>query len=112
MQPEATTTDEEQPPVTELELRQTHVPRRPEWTCRRCEQDWPCRVQRAHLILLFDGVAGASLMRYMAVYLAEAHQDRPEISELDLAKRFLAWCPVEPEARETTHPPEWRQGRV
>ncbi|WP_433459674.1 hypothetical protein [Micromonospora sp. CA-248212] len=70
-----------------------HVPRRPEWTCRSCEQDtpWPCAPARVRLAEAY-GRDRIGLSMYVGSLHAVAVIELPAIPAGELYERFVSWA--------------------
>lgn len=69
-----------------------HLPVRPSWRCRSCDQPWPCRPARLALVGEF-GARSTGLRIQLATYLEPVARDQPQITPADLYRRFIAWLP-------------------
>ncbi|MEO3816401.1 hypothetical protein [Plantactinospora sp. B24E8] len=75
-----------------------HPPRRPTWTCRTCENDWPCAAARVKLPAEFR-LDPLALFVYLGICLYEATADlctlnpNPGPDPIVLHARFLGWVP-------------------
>jgi hypothetical protein len=76
-----------------------HTPRRPTWTCRACQLDWPCDTAKAALREEYR-LDPLALFVYLGMTLQEAAQDlyklnpNPGPDPVELHARFMAWVPV------------------
>ncbi|MDQ7910767.1 flavin reductase [Phytohabitans sp. ZYX-F-186] len=71
-------------------MSEQHVPRRPEWTCQVCGQEWPCPPART--MLAEEHVRDrVSLGVYMAVQLGHAAGELNCASSSELYRRFVEW---------------------
>jgi hypothetical protein len=69
---------------------ETHVPVRPQWTCRCCGLQWPCLVAR--VTVASQESSDVALRQRMATHLHEAAWDLgAKITPEQLWQRFLAW---------------------
>lgn len=67
-----------------------HMPRRPQWDCQACEQDWPCDPARMRLAEEF-GASRVSLAMYVGGLLDVALAELPTVATADLYERFVSW---------------------
>lgn len=70
-----------------------HLPRRPEWDCRTCDQrgtPWPCEPARAGLAEAY-GQNRVGLAMYVGSLLFVAAAELPAPSAAELYQRFVAW---------------------
>ena len=65
-----------------------HLPDRPSWRCRVCDQAWPCELAKAGLRQTLDPV---SLGIYAGAQLYAATGDLPGVAPEELWDRFVAW---------------------
>lgn len=65
-----------------------HMPRRPWWSCRHCQAEWPC--ESAKLALARE-MSPTALAIYMTVQMGESIKDLPTAQPGALWERFLAW---------------------
>jgi hypothetical protein len=65
-----------------------HLPRRPWWTCRSCQELWPCIPARE---ALGEQMRTSALAIFMTTKLNEAVRDMPGAAPGALWRRFLAW---------------------
>ncbi|MEV4388318.1 flavin reductase [Micromonospora sp. NPDC049580] len=66
-----------------------HLPRRPEWTCLTCEQEWPCDPARMRLAEAY-GDNRISLSMYLASLLYVALPEMPQTPSAELHERLPA----------------------
>ncbi|GAB3950380.1 hypothetical protein GCM10027614_50720 [Micromonospora vulcania] len=76
----------------ESRLADLHVPQRPEWTCRSCEQDtpWPCAPARVRLAEAY-GRDRVGLSMYLGSLLVVVIAELPAIAPDELFERFVSW---------------------
>ena len=70
-----------------------HMHVRPQWTCRICEQAWPCDSAKASLLAEYR--AFPSLLKiYLSAQMYDALDDLTTNGEVppNLYERFLAWA--------------------
>ncbi|MEV4212908.1 flavin reductase [Micromonospora sp. NPDC049662] len=67
-----------------------HLPRRPQWDCLACEQDWPCDPARVRLAEAY-GDNRINLAMYVGSLLFVATAELPDADPADLHERFVAW---------------------
>lgn len=67
-----------------------HVPQRPAWICRGCQQPWPCEPARGRILAEFDGTP-VSLALYVAGQFAAAAAELPHERAGDLYARIVGW---------------------
>jgi hypothetical protein len=68
-----------------------HSPRRPDWMCECCGQDWPCPPAKVELSEAY-GVHRVDLAVHMAVQLGHAAGDLlTSVTTRELYERFIAW---------------------
>ncbi|MEQ4300770.1 hypothetical protein ABNF97_05135 [Plantactinospora sp. B6F1] len=70
--------------------RRAHLPRRPDWTCAGCGEDWPCPHQQARFLVRYQHNRLA-LLSHLGRYAALAATDLPDLSPEELSTRFLGW---------------------
>ena len=74
-----------------------HAPDRPQWTCRDCQEEWPCEARRKELIA--DLVTPAQIRVTLSVYWPLAVVDLRELPPRTIWKRFYGWIPHAPRPR-------------
>ena len=67
-----------------------HLPRRPEWTCRECGDEWPC-VHAMHDLEKEHGGSSPSLGMYLVDKWFDATVDMPAADHNELYRRIVAW---------------------
>lgn len=67
-----------------------HPPSRPAWHCERCDQPWPCHIERVRLAEQF-GADRVGLATYMMGRLTQAARELPTPTPADLYERFVRW---------------------
>ncbi|MET8123459.1 flavin reductase [Micromonospora sp. NPDC005189] len=68
-----------------------HTPRRPQWDCGACEQEWPCNPARVRLAEAYGRDRVGLAMYLGAVYIA-AIAELPASGQLgDTWARFVSW---------------------
>jgi hypothetical protein len=67
-----------------------HLPRRPQWDCQTCEQEWPCDPARVRLAEAY-GENRIPLSMYLASLLYVALPEMPATPPQELHERFVAW---------------------
>ncbi|RQX12230.1 hypothetical protein DDE19_29130 [Micromonospora ureilytica] len=74
-------------------LADQHIPRRPEWTCRTCEQDtpWPCAPARVRLSEAY-GRDRIGLSMYLGSLHAVVVAELPAVAAGELFERFVGWA--------------------
>jgi len=65
-----------------------HLPARPIWNCRACEEPWPCQPSRAALI---DSLSRGTVSVVMAEWMHLAAGELNGIAPGMLFDRFLLW---------------------
>ncbi|GAA3743522.1 hypothetical protein GCM10022225_28880 [Plantactinospora mayteni] len=70
--------------------RRAHLPRRPDWTCAGCGEEWPCPAQQARFLSRYQHNRLA-LLSHLGRYAALAAADLPDLSPEELRTRFLDW---------------------
>ncbi|GIG88882.1 hypothetical protein [Plantactinospora endophytica] len=71
--------------------RRAHLPRRPDWTCAGCDEDWPCPDQQARFLIRYQHNRLA-LLSHLGRYAALAVAELPDLSPEELRSRFLDWA--------------------
>ncbi|MEK8107396.1 flavin reductase [Micromonospora sp. M12] len=74
----------------DVQLRGEHMPRRPQWDCQTCEQDWPCDPARVRLAEQY-GANRINLSIYLGGLLFVATAELADANPGDLYERFIAW---------------------
>jgi len=68
-----------------------HLPDRPSWSCRTCDNPWPCVTARLQLRAEYDGHS-VPLMMYLTSHMIGAAGDLADkLTAGDLVRRFLGW---------------------
>jgi hypothetical protein len=68
-----------------------HLPDRPSWACRTCDNPWPCVTSRLQLRAEYDGHS-VPLMMYLNSQMIVAAGDLcDKLTAGDLLRRFLGW---------------------
>ncbi|HEV7897007.1 MAG TPA: flavin reductase [Planosporangium sp.] len=67
-----------------------HLPRRPDWHCLVCGEEWPCVGARADLLVEY-AAARASLGMYLAAQMTDALIDLGRPLDAQMYDRFLTW---------------------
>ena len=75
-----------------------HLPRRPQWTCRVCADDWPCAAAWCRLA---GEMTRIPMCIYLAAYLVEAITDQPAMPSEALHLRFLQPARSQPHTHTT-----------
>ena len=78
-----------------------HLHGRPDWTCRRCRQPWPCEDAKENLLAEFSGFPSV-LAIYLSTQMYDAIGDlaiRGQKAPTDLYDRFLSWAVGDDEER-------------
>lgn len=71
-----------------------HLPDRPSWGCRGCDNPWPCVPAKLRLLDEY-GRSSPALMIYLTSQHALAVEDIGETrTALDLYRRFVGWVGV------------------
>lgn len=72
-----------------IRLLDSHIPQRPQWTCRRCGLPYPCPPSRDRLVTVYG--LTPQLGRHTYSLLETAVRDRSDLSVAELYDRFVAW---------------------
>jgi hypothetical protein len=67
-----------------------HLPGRPSWRCRTCDEPWPCATRRAELLAEYAD-APVALALYLSGYFLDAAVDLQSTPAGHLYWRFLGW---------------------
>lgn len=67
-----------------------HIPQRPGWGCRCCDEPWPCGPARVGL-RREHGEEPTSVILYVAAQHAAAAVDMPDLPAGILHARFFGW---------------------
>ncbi|MEH1168934.1 flavin reductase [Micromonospora sp. CPCC 205539] len=67
-----------------------HLPSRPGWACRTCEQDWPCDPARVRLAEAY-GADRIGLSMYVGSLLFVVTAELPAVAPTELYERFVLW---------------------
>ncbi|MGW5582213.1 hypothetical protein [Micromonospora chokoriensis] len=67
-----------------------HTPRRPQWDCDTCGQDWPCHPARVRLAEAF-GRDRVGLSMYLGAVYATAINELPATTTGETWTRFVGW---------------------
>lgn len=67
-----------------------HTPRRPQWDCGTCEQEWPCAPAQVRLSEAY-GRDRVGLAMYLGAVYAAAVNDLPVTTSGETWVRFVGW---------------------
>ncbi|MGC4769179.1 flavin reductase [Micromonospora sp. DT44] len=67
-----------------------HTPRRPQWDCDACEQDWPCAPAQVRLAESY-GRDRVGLAMYLGAVYAAAVNELPVTTSGETWVRFVGW---------------------
>jgi hypothetical protein len=73
-----------------VEREPEHTPRRPDWTCRDCDEAWPCPTRRDLLLAEFRDQPVAVVL-YLAFCHEEASAHLTDLPADAVYTRMLGW---------------------
>lgn len=76
--------------VLDRRLDGKHTPRRPQWDCDTCEQEWPCNPARVRLAEAY-GRDRVGLAMYCGALHPVALAELPAAAPGELWERFVGW---------------------
>lgn len=68
-----------------------HLPDRPTWTCRACDNPWPCVTARLRLRTEYDGHSVPLMMYLNAQHVLAIGDIGEKVTAAELYRRFLGW---------------------